>query len=160
MRARTTLPRLTVALALVACGAGASADAGQAAADRNIALSCDVPGLNFDATQLDREAMDAFTGNFREAMDRACRDGLLEGGPLVDASAEDADTIFVLDSPQANVTSIDFGPSGAPPAMLLEAPLGVPPRIPTVEELHEAIYCATRGATPEDQEESGRCLAD
>jgi hypothetical protein len=70
------------------------------------------------------------------------------------------DTVFVMNAPEANVTSLYFGPSAAPPAMLLESPFGDPPQIPSVADLHEAIYCWTRGATEEEQEASGRCLPD
>jgi hypothetical protein len=33
-------------------------------------------------------------------------------------------------------------------------------QVPTSNELEEAIYCAVVGATPEEQESSGRCLVD
>ena len=32
--------------------------------------------------------------------------------------------------------------------------------VPSVGQIHEAIYCATVGASAKEQEESGRCLPD
>ena len=80
--------------------------------------------------------------------------------PLIDPDAYVKDTLFVMNAPEANVTSIYFGPSAAPPAMLLESPFRDPPQIPSVEDLHEAIYCLMVGATEKEMEEQGRCLPD
>ena len=73
------------------------------------------------------------------------------------------DTIFVMNAPEANVTSIYLGQSAAPPAMLLESPFITPDgavHVPDAEDLHEAMYCAVIGSTEKEQEESGRCLPD
>lgn len=122
---------------------------------------CVMPKLDFRAAEtLSEKDRVRFTDNLRVALDKACAEGLLEGDPIVDQRAEAKDTIFVMNAPEANVTSIYFGPSAAPPAMLLESPFGDPPQIPSVEDLHEAIYCWTKGATEEEQETSGRCLPD
>ena len=122
---------------------------------------CDMPKFDFRAAEtLSEKDRTRFTTNFRAALDKACSEGLLEGDPIVDQRAQAKDTIFVMNAPEANVTSLYFGPSAAPPAMLLESPFGNPPQIPSVEDLHEAIYCWTKGATEEEQETSGRCLPD
>ena len=116
-----------------------------------------MPRLDFGAApSLSEKDRASFTDNFLVAFARSCADGLLRDGPLVDQRARVKDTIAVLDAPEANITSIYF----APPAMLLESPFGDPPQIPSVEDIHEAIYCLKKGATPEEEEASGRCLAD
>lgn len=122
---------------------------------------CDLPKLDFtEAANLDAKARARFTDNFRVAFDKACAEGLMGGDQLVDQDATAKDTIFVLDAPEANVTSVYFNPRGPSPRMLVESPFGDPPQVPSVEDLHEAIYCWTKGATEEEQETSGRCLPD
>ena len=122
---------------------------------------CDMPKLDFRAAEnLSGNDRARLTDNFRVALDKACTEGLLEGDPIVDRRAQVKDTIFVMNAPEANVTSLYFGPSAAPPAMLLESPFGDPPQVPSAEDLHEAIYCWTKGATEEEQETTGRCLPD
>ncbi len=158
-------------LALAACGNQASGNAQapdgpmpagapplpKVAAEPN----CAMPKLNFSAAEtLGEKDRARFTDNFRVALDKACTEGLLEGEPIVDERAYVKNTIFVMNAPEANVTSLYFGPSAAPPAMLLESPFGDPPQVPSAEDLHEAIYCWTKGATPEEEETSGRCLPD
>lgn len=166
---------LALILALAACGNQPASNAMTNAAvpDRPMppgspplpkaapAPNCVMPKLDFnDAKQLSAKYRAQFTENFRVALDKACAEGLLKGEPIVDQRALVKDTIYVLHAPEANITSLYFGPSAAPPAMLLESPFGDPPQIPSVEELHEAIYCWTKGATEEEQETSGRCLPD
>jgi hypothetical protein len=125
------------------------------------AQKCAMPKLDFSSAEnLGEKERARFTDNFRVALDKACSEGLLEGDPIVDERAYVRDTIFVLNAPEANVTSLYFGPSAAPPAMLLESPFGDPPQVPSVEDLHEAIYCWTKGATEEEQDTTGRCLPD
>jgi hypothetical protein len=120
-----------------------------------------MPKLDFSSAEnLGEKERARFTDNFRVALDKACSEGLLGGDPIVDERAYVRDTIFVLNAPEANVTSLYFGPSAAPPAMLLESPFGDPPQVPSVEDLHEAIYCWTKGATEEEQDTTGRCLPD
>lgn len=160
---------LPLALSLAACGnqpagntmTNAPATAPTQAVPKTSPQRCDMPKLDFRAADTLREKDRArFTENFRIALDKACSEGLLEGDPLIDERAHVKDTIFVMNAPEANVTSLYFGSSAAPPAMLLESPFGDPPQIPSVEDLHEAIYCWTKGATEEEQETSGRCLPD
>ena len=159
-------------LALVACGNEPAGTAnaqvpdgpmpkGAAPLPQTAARDCAMPGLDFQAAEtLSEKDRARFTDNFRVALDKACTEGLLANGPLVDERAYVKNTIFVMNAPEANVTSLYFGPSAAPPAMLLESPFGDPPQIPSAEDLHEAIYCMTKGATEQEQETSGRCLPD
>ena len=122
---------------------------------------CDVPKLDFtEAANLDAKARARFTDNFRVAFDKACVEGLMGGDPLVDQDATVKDTIFVLDAPEANITSVYFNPRAPGPRMLIESPFGDPPQVPSVEDMHEAIYCWKKGATPEEEETTGRCLPD
>ena len=47
--------------------------------------------------------------------------------------------------------------------MLLEYPFVTDfgkANVPSAADLHEAIYCAVKGATAKEEEESGRCLPD
>lgn len=126
-----------------------------------VAATCAFPTLDFSAAEsLGAKEQAAFTANFRAAFDKACAEGLFATEPLIDERAIDKGTLFVLHAPEANVTSIYFSHSAAPPAMLVESPFGEPPQVPSAEELHEAIYCAMVGATEQEMEESGRCLPD
>ena len=158
---------LTV-LALASCGASPEGNAVTNKPSVNSEVlgpssqkNCDFPKLDFSAAaQLKEEDRVRFTENLRAAFDRACSEGLFDERPLVDPRSHDRSLLYVVNAPEANVTSIYFGPSAAPPAMLLESPFRSPPQIPSVEELHEGIYCEMRGATPEEQERDGRCLVD
>jgi len=122
--------------------------------------SCALPKLDFAAANLDAKEQRRFADNFRVAFDKACVGKLFAEKPLIDPRSIDKSTLFIMNSPEANVTSIYFAPSAAPPNTLLESPFGEPPQVPSVEDLHEAIYCAVKGATPKEEEESGRCLPD
>lgn len=123
--------------------------------------NCAMPKLDFSAAEtLTEEDRTRFTENFRVALDKACTEGLLEGEAIVDERAYVKNTIFVMNAPEANVTSLYFGPSAAPPAMLLESPFRDPAQIPSVDDLHEAMFCWLKGATPEEEETTGRCLPD
>lgn len=124
--------------------------------------ACDMPKLDFKAApNLGPKDQARFTANFRVAFDKACAGKLFAKQPLMDADSPDKTTLFVLHAPEANVTSIYLGTAaGPPPRMLIESPFGSPPQIPSVEDLHESIYCAVVGATEEEQETSGRCLPD
>lgn len=123
--------------------------------------NCVLPKLDFRAAaNLRSKEQSRFSENFRVAFYKACGEKLFADGPLIDAESANKSTLFVLNAPEANITSIYFSPSAAPPAMLIEAPFGDPPQSPSVEDLHEAIYCATKGATPEEEERDGRCLPD
>ena len=91
------------------------------------------------------------SANFSKAYARACAEGLIKGRPL-------PQTLYLFNAPDANVASIYR--SGK--AMLLEYPFvsGGKVKVPSVDDLHEAIFCAVHGASVKEQEESGRCLVD
>ena len=91
------------------------------------------------------------SANFAKAYAKACGKGLIKGQAL-------PRRLFLLNAPDANVASI-YERDGR---MVLEYPFlaGGKPNVPTADELHEAIYCAVKGATQAEQEESGRCLPD
>ena len=96
------------------------------------------------------------TANFEKAYEQACAEGLLAKKPLVTAKTK---RLFLWNAPNANIASI-YANEGR---MLLEYPFvtdGREVRVPSVDELHEAIYCAVHGASVREQEESGRCLPD
>ena len=92
--------------------------------------------------------------NFGKAYARACREGLLKDRPLVGVKSADRRHLFLVNAPDANVASIYESDKRT----ILEYPFET--RIPSADELHEAIYCAVHGATAKEQEESGRCLPD
>ena len=91
------------------------------------------------------------TGNFAKAYARACAEGLIKSQAL-------PRTLYLANAPDANDASIYR--SGK--VMLLEYPFvsGGKVNVPTVDDLHEAIFCAVHGASVKEQEESGRCLVD
>jgi hypothetical protein len=74
--------------------------------------------------------------------------------------------LFLRNAPNANVAQIYRLADAripSPPRRVLEFPFVTEDRVahvPTADELTEAIYCHVRGATPQEQEESGRCLPD
>lgn len=123
--------------------------------------ACPEARLDFRAAAAMNAAEQAeFSTRFRAATAQACAAGTFASVPLVDARSEDKATIFVSTAPEANVTAIYFAPSAAPPATMMEVPFGPDRRLPDVEELREAIHCWIVGATPEEEEISGRCLVD
>jgi len=89
--------------------------------------------------------------NFSKAYARACAEGQIKGQPL-------PPTLYLFNAPDANDASIYR--SGK--AMLLEYPFvsGGKVNVPSVDDLHEAIFCAVQGASVKEQEETGRCLVD
>ena len=105
--------------------------------------------------------------NFEKAYAESCKAGWLAKKPLIDPRAAHRDTLFVANAPEANIASIYFNASDDIPAakrdMMLEGPFvddAGAARVPSPDELREAIYCYAVGATPKEQEESGRCLPD
>jgi len=103
---------------------------------------------------LSRALVRQVVSNFASAYAKACAEGLIQQ-PLVTAKDR---RLFLLNAPAANVASI-YERDGR---MVLEYPFlsGGKANVPTADELHETIYCAVKGATQAEQEESGRCLPD
>jgi len=92
------------------------------------------------------------SANFSKAYAQACAQGLMKAKPL-------AARLSLINAPDANVASIYTIKSRT----LLEYPFvshDGRTHVPGVAELHEAIFCAVRGASAKEQEESGRCLPD
>ena len=122
---------------------------------------CEMPRLDLSSVEtLTDKDRARFTDNFRIAFDKACAEKLFDDNYLTDERSHDRSVLYVVAANEANVASIYFAPSGAPPATMMEVPFRDPPQIPSVEELHETIYCWARGATEEEEETTGRCLPD
>ena len=160
---------LALILTLAACGNAPDGNAQSNAAVPEASRSetppqqaCRSPKLDFRAApNLGPKEQARYTANFRAAFGKACAGKLFADHPLIDEDSTDKTTLFVLNAPDANVTSIYLGTTaGPPPRMLIESPFGDPPQIPSVDDLHESIYCVMIGATEEEQETSGRCLPD
>ena len=115
----------------------------------------------------DAPAFRRTAANFGTAYRKACATGLLRGHPLIEVGATQPDTLFLKNAPDANDAAIyRDGGEDAPTVrrvMVLEYPF-VPadgaPRVPTADDISEAIFCAVQGATAKDEEENGRCLVD
>ena len=115
-----------------------------------------------DNAQLESALMDETKANFSTAFISACDKGLLTEKPLIDPQAADQGKLFLINAPEANVASIYLSDVDGS-RMVLEYPFLTThgkSQVPTADELEEAIYCAVRGATPEEQEATGRCLVD
>lgn len=127
---------------------------------KSAASNCAVPKLDLRAARLDAARAAKFTTNFTVAFDRACREGLLANGPLVDPKSADPSALFVMDAPEANVVSLYFNVESNPPMTFLEAPFGPSPDVPSSDDIYEALYCKLHGATEEEMNTTGRCLVD
>jgi len=92
------------------------------------------------------------SANFARAYARACAEGLIKGRPL-------PRRVFLLNAPAANVASIYRSGNRTVLEYWFVTDDGKA-HMPSVDDLHEAIYCAVRGASEAEQEESGRCLPD
>ena len=115
-----------------------------------------------DNANLESALMDETGANFAAAYRRACDKGLLTDRPLIDPKANDQGKLFLINAPEANVASIYLSAVDGS-RMVLEYPFLTTDgksQVPSADELEEAIYCSVRGATPEEQESTGRCLVD
>jgi len=164
---RIVIPLAALALTIVACGQGGQPDSNSLstanAVEQVSAGNCGPPALAMaDNAQLKSALMDETGANFATAFKNACDKGLLTDQPLIDAKASDQGKLFLINAPEANVASIYLsGVDGS--RMVLEYPFLTTDgksQVPSADELEEAIYCAVRGATPQEQEASGRCLVD
>lgn len=170
MKAIASMPSLALAAALAACGPGEQASPREGEA----ALACAPqpelsPSQDFadprDEYGTDSASYKQLEANFAAAYRRACAEGLLAETPLVPADVPHPGVLFLTGRPEANVASIyREGDAGYQPGdMTLEyffITAGGELHVPSEEELHEAIYCAVRGASDLEQAESGRCLPD
>lgn len=111
----------------------------------------------------DSPGMRATRAEFETAYQRACREGLLGRGTLMNGNPA---RLYLINSPNANVASIfpiSVGGNRGLNGTGLEYPFVTADgtlHVPNADELHEAIYCRVVGATPQEQEQEGRCLPD
>lgn len=159
---------LLAGLALASCGRGGppegNAVSTAAAAAPVTPSECKSPALAIagQAQSLKSEQLKEAQTNFDTAYQKSCADKLLADKPLIDPKAADQKQIFLVNAPEANVASIYLSDVDGS-KMVLEYPFLTTDgksQVPTADELEEAIYCAVRGATPEEQEATGRCLVD
>jgi hypothetical protein len=96
------------------------------------------------------------SANFAKAYAKACSEGLLKTKALLSGNDK---RLFLSNTPNANVASI-YTIHGR---TILEYSFVSEDRkthVPSMDELHEAIFCAAHGASAREQVESGRCLPD
>ncbi len=101
----------------------------------------------------------------RAAFKAACAKGLLRGDTIPKLSGVSAKRLFLENWPDANVAIIEADQltGGTGWRLVLGYPFVASDgsvNVPSADEIEEAIYCAVRGATEQEQEESGRCLPD
>lgn len=133
------------------------------------------PAPSLDESQDFSDPRDEFTvdspefakleANFAAAYRKACASGLLAKEPLVPKGAPHPGTLFAITAPDSNVASIYRAgdESDTPGDMVLEYYFITADgklHVPSEADLSEAIYCAVHGASEQEQEASGRCLAD
>ena len=158
---------LLAGLALAACSQvevpETNAEASANAIEQSAPEQCAPPTLAMaDNAQLQSALMDETKANFATAIKTGCDKGYLAGKTLIDPKAADQKQIFLINAPEANVASIYLSEVDGS-RMVLEYPFLTTDgksQVPSADELEEAIYCAVVGATPEEQEASGRCLVD
>jgi len=102
--------------------------------------------------------------NIREGFRRACAEGLRYEEIVITDPERPPYLLHLHNSPEGNVATLaeDLLTSGER-WLVLEYPFVASDgsvNVPSPEEIHEAIYCAIRGATEQEQQESGRCLPD
>jgi hypothetical protein len=165
-----SLPLLT-GLLLASCGQdaqpeGNSVSVANASVVEQPAGKCAPPELSMENGAQPFGQGSALLGeinaNFAAAFERACAKGLLNEKPLIDAKATNQRQLFLINAPEANVASIYLSAVDAN-QMVLEYPFLTSDgrtQVPSADELEEAIYCQVHGATPKEQEASGRCLVD
>ena len=157
---------LLTSVALAACGQGAQPESNSETAANIVEQApakCPRPELALaDGAELQSDLLEEAKANFITAYQRACDKNLLKDRPLIDPKASNQDRIFLINAPEANVASIYLSDVDGS-RMVLEYPFLTTDgksQVPTADELEEAIYCAVIGATPEEQESTGRCLVD
>ena len=100
----------------------------------------------------------------RAAFKSACSSGLLKGSTIPKLNGVSGRRLFLENQPAANVAVLeaDQRRDGSWRLFLGYSYVaeGKAVNVPTAAEIHEAIYCAVHGATPQEQAETGRCLAD
>ena len=110
-----------------------------------------------------RDALARLSGpQARQAYANAINDAAFQVRKAMQAELRtrfDRVTPFIANAPQANIASIYFNDG----ATWFEGPFfveGQHVQVPGPDAIKEAIYCHAVGATPEEQEQTGRCLPD
>lgn len=157
---------LLAGIALAACGQGDQPEANAVAAANvveQVPSQCAAPELALaDGGELESALLEEAKANFVTAYESACAKELLKDKPLIDPNAADQERIFLINAPEANVASIYLSDVDGS-RMVLEYPFLTTDgksQVPSTDELEEAIYCTVVGATPKEQESTGRCLVD
>jgi hypothetical protein len=112
----------------------------------------------------DEDAFRQVRDRFDMAYRRTCYRGVMRDRPLIPPDSGHPGQLFLKNAPEANVASIYRDNEGAAAGeMVLEFHFVTSEgmiELPSVEELEEAIDCSVRGATEQEQADTGRCLAD
>jgi hypothetical protein len=150
-------------MALAACSQGDGNSSANSNAVEHAANRCVPPALALaDGSQLGSAMLSETKANFASAYKSACAKDMFKAGPLIERGAADQGQLFLINASEANVASIYLSDVDGN-RMVLEYPfLTIDGRsqVPSADQLEEAIYCAVVGATPEEQESTGRCLVD
>jgi hypothetical protein len=99
-------------------------------------------------------AMRKTSANFAEAYAKACAEGLLKAKQLAPSGR-----LFLHNAPGANIGSI-YSTGGRAVFEYWFVTHDGRIHVPSAGQIHEAIYCAIVGASPAEQNDSGRCLPD
>ena len=133
---------------------------------------CAVPAIEVaEADEALRGAFAPGSANYKEiarslekAFLRSCEKTVLKPSNLQKFEEMDPTQLFLVNAPNANIASIYWRAKlMGQTRLVLEYPFVTEDgsvNVPTGEEIEEAIYCAVKGATSEEQETSGRCLPD
>jgi hypothetical protein len=161
---KSLLIAIQAAVLLASCRDLAPADGNAAVANAVVeqpAEKCTPPALALaDGSPLQSKLLNETKANFATAYGRSC--GFMKDKALFDPKAADKERLFLINAPEANVASIYLSEVDGN-RMVLEYPFLTTDgksQVPSAAELEEAIYCAVVGATPEEQESTGRCLVD
>jgi hypothetical protein len=102
--------------------------------------------------------------NVRAAFKSACRHHLLTGSTILRMNGVSTRRLFLENQPNANAAMLeaDQRPDGSWRLVLAYPFVGADRsmNVPSATEIQEAIYCAVRGASAQEQARSGRCLPD
>jgi hypothetical protein len=137
-----------------------AAAAPQSCADLKVVTDGASVGEHFSAGSSELAKLDA---SVRAGFAHACSKGVLKTESMVTLGAKSG-LLHLQNAPEGNIAILSADQQrGKDWRLVLEYPFVATDgaaRVPTAEEVEEAIYCAAVGATVKEQEESGRCLAD
>jgi hypothetical protein len=110
------------------------------------------------------ERRTAIEANVRSAFQGACAKQLIHGATIPKLDGVSTARLFLQNWPDANIASLEADQS---PDRSWRLMLGYPfvasdgsVNVPSAADIEEAIDCAVRGATEQEQAETGRCLPD